>query len=658
MWTILLEEGHKELSNLPLMLLQYTAILGMLSMLLAALRPYRPRPRRMALAYGLLFGITGYLLIALVAEFIQSPSKPYVRNDLLFLAALLGGWRGGAITLALVLLARIQFGGAGYLAAAAMDMVLMSAAGLLAHRLIRARAFIDLGPRDLLALWLLRVVSGLLVLIVTGIAFPLPPDVLSSGLARRAFGALPALALLAGLVAILRLDARHHQLEARERQRRLRHPLTGLANRHALLDHLNQQATQHPAQAVTLVLIEVSNYVEMLLAHGHAWADKVWQELAHTFRTSDLPQTLRVCHPRVFQFSETALSVTLQGVDTRTVESHGLALQLQHSLNRALRAASTQDHVPLLRLSVLNISPRDHDNPAHALRDCSLLLQDRIELVEGVRYCHETFARQARIDAELLRRLMLWIDGANPPMAYQPQFRLSTQEVEGAEALLRAEPIGATPISPLQVLSLATRHQLLAAFEWSTVQAVVRDATRCQLLAPRLSLSVNISGASLALPGFAQRLQDLLRQAGLPRGSITLELTESAPLPDVDTVKANLQLLHAGGVPVALDDFGSGYSGLSVLAQHPFAEVKIDHTMVAMMDLPRMRSAIQLALETARRYDARFVAEGVETQAQCDTLVDMGIDTGQGHFFAGALRIEDFLGLLRGGALAHPLAPA
>lgn len=647
MWTLWVNAGAKELANMPLVLLQYTAILGIVGLVLIAYRAAPAPAQRTQYVYGAVLGVTGYLLTLLVAEFIQSPSKPYIRNDLLFLACLLGGWRGGGIAFVLLGLARWQFGGSAQMPAATLDLTLFFASGLVAHWVVRNRSVLELRWHHLLLVWLVRVATGLLSVGVIALLGWLPTALVYQVTALRVFGALPALALLAGLYTLFRLDAQHHVLLQRERDRGQLHPLTGLPNRRAMLDHLQTLFAETPARPHTLVLLESANYVEMLLAQGHSWADSMWREVAAHMNGAALPHTLSTCRPRVFQFTDTALAVVLHGVSSQEVEHKELAQALHHNLHLIWRGAGNQPHQPQLRLTVTPLHSPDHTTAAEAMRDASLLLQQRIDLGEPVHFFHRGFAQQAALDSVVLSQVLQWIDTGQPPMAYQPKCHLSTLQVKGAEALLRPAPIDATPISPSHVLAVAARHRLLPALEWSTVVAVVRDAQRCWQESPGLSLSVNISGASLSTPGFAERVQALLHDAHLPPSTLTMELTESSPLPDVASVKTNLRTLHACGIAMSLDDFGSGYSGLSVLAHHPFAEVKIDQHMVAMIDVPRMKSAIQIALDTARHYDARFVAEGVETEAQRDTLAGMGVDTGQGYLFAAALPIQDFLAFVR-----------
>ena len=107
---------------------------------------------------------------------------------------------------------------------------------------------------------------------------------------------------------------------------------------------------------------------------------------------------------------------------------------------------------------------------------------------------------------------------------------------------------------------LAARHKLLPAFEWCTIERACRDYQRWSLAGGARPLSVNISSASLVTANFALRLAALLKRMDLPPEALVLELTEYDPVPDIDTVRDNVQHLNAHGVKLSLDDFGSGYS--------------------------------------------------------------------------------------------------
>ena len=94
---------------------------------------------------------------------------------------------------------------------------------------------------------------------------------------------------------------------------------------------------------------------------------------------------------------------------------------------------------------------------------------------------------------------------------------------------------------------------------------------------------------------------------------------------------------------MSLDDFGTGYASISLLSQYSFYELKLDYSMISNINNPRMREAILLSVDGARRYHAFVVAEGVETEEQRDMLIDMGIRYGQGFLFGKAMPFDDFL---------------
>ena len=645
MWETYLREGASELANAPFLLLQQTAVLGILSMVLIVFRTREVSDNRMRTMYGLVLGVTGYLLTALVSDFVKSPIKPYLRNDILFLAGLLGGQRGGAIAYVFLLAARLQFGGMPQAAAATVDMAVMTGCGIVMHGLINSKNLLNIGLRHLLLLGTARVVAGMLgVLAVT--VLNLAPENVSLLLAvRRIFSTPVAFMLLLGLLAIFRIDAQHRQLQKQETISARTHPITGLFNRRALLEHLAQRSPPPQHQQGAMVLLEATNYAEMLMSQGHDWSVQFWQDIDRFLGEAPISHLLKPYSAQAFQFADITMAVVLHGIATEDVERMALATVLHQELTHRLHAVSTQGPRPQLRMGVADCATDRMTNPAVLLRDVSLHLQGWVPGGQAVQYFHQTFAETAAVDAEVLGMLVEWIDNHSPPLQYQPKFHLSSRAVTGAEALLRARDSVNRPISPVRILTMASRHQLLGAFEWCTIEAVAHDALNCRALNPRIPLSVNISGASLATTGFDKRVCRLLDSLTLPKDCLLLELTETSALPDVEAVSDNVRQLGEYGIRLSLDDFGTGYSGLAVLARIPFVEVKIDHGMVAGIDNPRTKAAIQIAFESAQRYGATFVVEGVETQAQSDVLHAMGIHYGQGYLFAETIPLDTLVQL-------------
>lgn len=247
------------------------------------------------------------------------------------------------------------------------------------------------------------------------------------------------------------------------------------------------------------------------------------------------------------------------------------------------------------------------------------------------------------LDESIQRDLSRWILSASPPLKYQSKHLLGTREIVGAEALLRPTDADGRPLAPGEVLAMVHRLGLTREFEWCTIEAVVRDLAHLNAGGWLIPLSVNVSAISLQVPKFGDRISALLQSAGVPPATLTLEITEVSRIPDQAVVRKNLDRLRTAGVRLSLDDFGTGYSALSILANHPFNEVKIDHSFISQLEDPRMRSAVSLALTSAQVYDADLVAEGIETEHQLGILDGLGVRFGQGFLFSAAQPLDALL---------------
>jgi len=151
---------------------------------------------------------------------------------------------------------------------------------------------------------------------------------------------------------------------------------------------------------------------------------------------------------------------------------------------------------------------------------------------------------------------------------------------------------------------------------------------------------VNISASSFATAGFGERVVAFLNEMGVPAHRLSIEVTEMSRIPAIDIVQQNFDRLSEAGVRLALDDFGTGYAALTLLARFPFEEVKIDHWMTSRLEQSRFREAIALAFESAERYGATLVTEGIETEEQSRLLMQMGIRFGQGYLYSPAVPLE------------------
>ncbi|MGA9423075.1 MAG: EAL domain-containing protein, partial [Rhodanobacteraceae bacterium] len=155
-------------------------------------------------------------------------------------------------------------------------------------------------------------------------------------------------------------------------------------------------------------------------------------------------------------------------------------------------------------------------------------------------------------------------------------------------------------------------------------------------------VALNVSARQIGDAEWFDRLLAHLAERDLPAASLKIEITESL-LPDRVRVGALLARCHAAGVEVALDDFGTGWSNLAPLLALEFDQIKLDRGFVQALDRPRGLAVVKAMLELASALGCDVIAEGVETQAQLDTLAELGCRYAQGWLLGMPLAVADVL---------------
>ncbi len=246
---------------------------------------------------------------------------------------------------------------------------------------------------------------------------------------------------------------------------------------------------------------------------------------------------------------------------------------------------------------------------------------------------------------------------------YQPQVELASGRVVGAEALLRWHDPTLGEVAPARFIPVAEDSGFIVALgDWVLAQAV-RQAADWQRRGLHMPIAINVSALQFQQPQFVDRVAAVLAAAGLPPHRLELELTESILVHDADEALQRLQALAHIGVRLSIDDFGTGYSSLAYLKRFPIDKLKIDRSFVMGLPGGDSDSAIVVAiLQMASALGMQVIAEGVETEAQRQFLVDSGCHQFQGFLYAPALDSHSFeqrlrLSLAQVGAMPSRRAP-
>ena len=312
-------------------------------------------------------------------------------------------------------------------------------------------------------------------------------------------------------------------------------------------------------------------------------------------------------------------------------------------------------------MAVIDAAPRTAT--AIALSDCRLIALDRAQIAERIegadpvirallqgtlqRYRSALSALQGgttgtasisvqdeaagvgkmRLESQL--RTALSVGGLD--VRYQPLLDVASGRIAGFEALVRWTHPERGPISPAEFVALAEETSLIVPvgeYVFDTACAAAREFI--DAAGRPLFVAVNVSARQLREPGLLERVIARVDAAGLPRGSIKIEITESQAMNPV-LMQGFIALCHGHGVKVALDDFGTGYSHLTQMHLLPFDTIKIDQGFVRhMLTDARSMAIVETIVAMAKSLDASIVVEGIESEAELAVLKRLGCDYAQG----------------------------
>jgi EAL domain-containing protein (putative c-di-GMP-specific phosphodiesterase class I) len=218
-------------------------------------------------------------------------------------------------------------------------------------------------------------------------------------------------------------------------------------------------------------------------------------------------------------------------------------------------------------------------------------------------------------------------------MWLQPKIHLSTMQGYGFEALVRWQHPQRGFISPAEFVPFAESTGYISMItEWMLNQALGTLAS-WKDSHPDQSIAVNVSTHDLRDPSFPDRVKKLMADYGVDPKLLKIEITESGIMEDPGSVIGLLNSLRDTGIQLSIDDFGTGYSSLSYLQRLPVNELKIDRSFVIDINLqPATQRLVKTIIEMGHGLGLSVIAEGIETEAERDTLQSLGCDAMQGYF--------------------------
>lgn len=422
-------------------------------------------------------------------------------------------------------------------------------------------------------------------------------------------------------------------------------PLSGLPNRHQLIEDIEDEARDSPGRLKSLVLLALADadrLEEATRVLGPQIVDELVRDGAAALR-SEIGSGRKIYHSGFAQ---------LGWLVSHSDEGHRDGFLAE--AGSRLAAYLQREPLPPLAKPVAGIAPfrLGEVTAEDLLRNAHSAALDARHSDDLVRtYSEEADNRHRRRFRVLSDMAAALTETDQLSLVYQPRIDLSTGECIGAEALLRWTHPVLGSISPTEFIPVVEKTDLVGRVTDWVVDAVLGQAQEWRRYGITVPISVNVSAPNLEEPDFSSRLIQRIEQAGLPATALEIEVTESAIIRDGTRAREQLGSIRAAGIKVAIDDFGTGYSSLSYVQTLPADVSKIDQSFIRdLAGNDRGCTLVRSMVAMAKGLDFRVVAEGIEDEAAFEILRSAGCDEGQGYLMSRPLTETQFVPWLETGS--------
>jgi len=420
-------------------------------------------------------------------------------------------------------------------------------------------------------------------------------------------------------------------------------PLTDLPNRRLLMDRLNQAHLQavRSGKYGAVLMIDLDHFKTINDVYGHDVGDEILiavsKCLRAALRDSDTASRLGG--------DEFVVLLTELGNDHGTT-SLSIKVVLDKLIHLLGQPKQINGIIHKITASIGVATFPNKENDLHLLfKQADIALyqakssgRNKVSIFNSE--MHNKFIERA----SLSDRLKSAVQNFEFVIHYQPQVNFDGT-LKGAEALIRWQSPENGLIQPLSFIPLAEENGLIIPIGYWAIEAVCIQLVEWQAnpLTAELCVSINISALQFRQTDFSHRLKLGLLHTGANPRRLTLELTETVLLNDLDHVINIMLDLRAIGVRFSIDDFGTGYSSLTYLKRLPLDEIKIDKSFVTdLMNDPGDRAIIRSILILAKSLNLAVTAEGIEIPEQRDFFALEGCDTFQGYLYGRPIAIDEF----------------
>ena len=414
--------------------------------------------------------------------------------------------------------------------------------------------------------------------------------------------------------------------------------LTGLLNRNAIRERLDEQFARRPDAPVALLVIDLDRFKQVNDTLGHAIGDTLLKVVANRITRRAGNDSLRAR----LAGDEFALAIDCREVPEPRTHVEAFVLALITELGNRMRLHG--ESLYLTPSVGVAIYPRDARNADTLLRNADVAMMRAKELGRNsFQFYDPDIAAQASSLFNTEQSLRRALDEGQLACLYQPKIRVQDGTISGVEALVRWHAPDGQVLSPERFIPLAERTGLIKQLgHWVLREAIRQLAELPGLGRPLTDLAINVSAHQLRDSQFLGVVRTALTDFDFPVERLTLEIAETAFFDDMQVTSDALAEIAHLGVRLSIDDFGTGYGGLSWLKTLPVQEIKIDRSFIKGCAIDAFDATIVSGLiEIAHNLGIEVVAEGVERADQIAFLTQVKCDVIQGFFLGMPMSLPD-----------------
>lgn len=414
---------------------------------------------------------------------------------------------------------------------------------------------------------------------------------------------------------------------------------TGLPNQNTFLKRIYKNIGQESNSKFSIILMDVSQMSHINNTYGLDSGDIVLREIGGRI------QKILGKEHLLTKLNGDVFGVLLMDMASKESCANWLD-KVFEELNKPIKLSKGQVYV---QLNVgVSFYPKDATNAGDALNKAQIALSKSKESLNNNKYSFYTETIQKEVQGRMLLEndMHKAVDNQEFIVYYQPFIDLQTKEVVGLEALIRRRQEDGKIIGPGQFMELLEQMKLIDQVGLFVVEEVCKQIQQWrQKKHTIVPVAINLSSAQFKDPCLARNIKDILDKYQIETKWISLEITETVAMEDVEIVQNTLQEFKDYGFSISIDDFGTGYSSFSYLKRFIFNHLKIDISFVR--EITRNlsdRVIVEAIISMAKSLGLATIAEGIETQEQLDIIEQMGCQMGQGYLWdrpMEGIKLED-----------------